>query len=82
MAQQGGTIYALTWADRVSFVLTESLILKRIVPVDVIAEGDATLAQNDDERFDADFTLMTGELQRLIADLVVALGGLQDSQRN
>ncbi len=75
------TRLALTWADRVSFVLTESLILKRIVPVDVIVEGEAAPAQNDDERFDADFTLMTGELQRLIADLVMALGGLQDGQQ-
>jgi recombination associated protein RdgC len=72
------TRLALTWRDRVSFVLTESLILKRIAPVDVIAEGEASQAQNDDERFDADFTLMTGELQQLFADLVVALGGLQE----
>ena len=71
------TRLALTWADRVSFVLTESLALKRIVAVDVIREGADAQAQNDDERFDGDFTLMTGELQRMMADLVKALGGLQ-----
>ncbi|MEO8102739.1 MAG: recombination-associated protein RdgC, partial [Betaproteobacteria bacterium] len=69
------TRLALTWADRVSFVLTESLAIKRVTPVDVIREAEDGQAQNDDERFDADFTLMTGELQRMMADLVTALGG-------
>ena len=75
------TRLALTWADRVSFVLTDALVLKRIAPVDVIRDGEDAQAQNDDERFDADFTLMTGELQRLMADLVEALGGLQNGER-
>ena len=72
------TRLALTWSDRVSFVLTESLVLKRIAPVAVIRQGENAQAQNDDERFDADFVLMTGELRGLITDLVEALGGLQD----
>lgn len=70
------TRLALTWADRVSFVLTESLVIKRVAPVDVIRETEQGQAQNDDERFDADFTLMTGELQKLLTDLVEALGGM------
>ena len=75
------TRLALTWANRVSFVLTESLVLKRIVPVDVIREGEDAQAQNDDERLDADFTLMTGELHHMMVDLVEALGGLQGGAR-
>ena len=71
------TRLALTWANRVSFVLTESWVLKRIIPVDVIREGENAQNQNDDERFDADFTLMTGELQRMLAELVETLGGLE-----
>jgi recombination associated protein RdgC len=70
------TRLALTWAERVSFVLTDTLVLKRVAPVDVIRETEDGQAQNDDERFDADFTLMTGELQRMMADLLDALGGL------
>lgn len=69
------TLLALTWADRVSFVLTEALVLKRVAPVDVIRESEGAQSQNEDERFDADFTLMTGELQHLLTDLVEALGG-------
>lgn len=74
------TRVALTWAGRVSFVLTESLILKRIAPVDVIREAEDAQAQNDDERFDGDFMLMTGELQKMLADLVEALGGAQPAE--
>jgi recombination associated protein RdgC len=69
------TRLALTWADRVSFVLTEGLDVKRLSPLDVIKEGQEGSAHNEDEQFDSDFTLMTGELSRLIDDLVLALGG-------
>lgn len=68
------TRLALTWSDRISFVLTDALSIKRIAPLDVLKENDATTA-NDDERFDTDFALMTGELGKLLHELVAALGG-------
>ena len=75
------TRLALTWADRVSFVLTESLTVKRVTPLDVLKENDGAMTQNDDERFDTDFALMTGELAKLMNDLVEALGGeMQQAQ--
>jgi recombination associated protein RdgC len=67
------TQLALTWADRVSFVLHESMSLKKIKLLDGVLE---TLG--DEERnFDADVALFTGELSRLIPDLLDALGGEQ-----
>lgn len=69
------TRLALTWADRVSFVLTEGLEIKRVSPLDVLKENQDMSAHNDAERFDSDFTLMTGELAKLMTDLVEALGG-------
>jgi len=69
------TRLALTWNDRVSFVLTETMSLKKITPLDVLKEDSAGTSKNDDERFDGDFMLMTGELNKLLADLVDALGG-------
>lgn len=75
------TRLALTWERRVSFVLTESLTLKRIAPVDVIKEGNDGVVQVEEERFDADFTLMTGELRQMIADLVEALGGVIEGEK-
>ncbi|MGV3653086.1 MAG: recombination-associated protein RdgC [Noviherbaspirillum sp.] len=69
------TRLAMTWADRISFVLTENLAIKRVTPLDVLKESNEVSSANDDERFDTDMTLMTGELARMIADLVEALGG-------
>jgi recombination associated protein RdgC len=68
------TRLAMTWAGRISFVLTESLAIKRLAPLDVLKENDAA-TRNDDERFDSDMALMTGELSRLLDALVEALGG-------
>ena len=34
-----------------------------------------TITYSDDERFDNDMMLMTGELSKMLADLVEALGG-------
>ena len=51
------TRLAMTWADRISFVLTENLDVKRVAPLDVLKEGNEAIAANDDEvrfRHDAD----------------------------
>ena len=63
----------MTWASRVSFVLTEALTLKKIKLLDVVLEG-APQSEGDDH-FDADMALVTGELRQLIPELIVALGG-------
>jgi recombination associated protein RdgC len=65
------TQLALTWAGRVSFVLTEGLTLKRLQFVDGL-ETEA----GGDEGFDADVALFSGELRRLLPELVDALGGI------
>src|SRR5690606_1312609 len=64
------TRLALTWAERISFVLTDALDIKRVSPLDILTEKQDVTAVNDDEIFDADMTLMTAELANLIADLV------------
>ncbi|MFA5664986.1 recombination-associated protein RdgC [Castellaniella sp.] len=71
------TRLALTWNDRISFVLTESLDIKRLAPLDVLQDHQDAQAANEAERLDADFALMTGELARMLDDLVAALGGLK-----
>lgn len=68
------TRLALTWDSKISFVLTESLAIKAVRPLDVMRENAASVA-NDDDRFDGDFALMSGELAKLLRDLVEALGG-------
>lgn len=67
------TQLAMTWDNRVSFVLTESMALKKIKLLDVVLEG----ASGKDEGFDTDAAIATGELRRLIPDLLEALDGEQ-----
>lgn len=70
------TRLALTWADRVSFVLTEALQLKKLVFLETVFEGaPSNPADGRDDQFDADVALATGELRKLIPDLIEALGG-------
>ncbi|MES2319966.1 MAG: recombination-associated protein RdgC [Pseudomonadota bacterium] len=66
---------ALTWSDKISFVLTDSLAIKGIKALDVIKEAPHHALSDDAERFDNDMMLMTGELSKMLADLVEALGG-------
>ena len=69
------TRLAMTWNDRISFVLTDKLLIKRLAFLDILKEEAEQSAETADEQFDIDFALMAGELARLLADLVVALGG-------
>lgn len=71
------TRLGLTWADRLSFVLTDALEIKRLTPLDILTED--TDGQSDDaaEQFDADFTLMSSEVSAMLTDLSQALGGEQ-----
>lgn len=66
------TRLALTWDNRVSLVLTDSFQVKKLAFLDVVFEGNST---KQDDGFDADVAIATGELQRLIPDLLQALGG-------
>jgi recombination associated protein RdgC len=75
--QNGMTVtrLGLTWKDRISFVLTDKLHLKRIQFLELekdVADGGETDAG---QQFDADFAVMAGELSALLGELVEALGG-------
>lgn len=71
--QQGKlpTKLALTWDDRVSFVLTEGLQIKKLAFLDSVFES----TKADEGGFDTDVAIATGELRKLIPDLIEALGG-------
>jgi len=70
------TRLALTWGDRVSFVLTEGLQIKKVAFLDTVFEAAASSpGDGKDDNFDADVTIATGELGKLIPDLLEALGG-------
>lgn len=80
-AHISGGMYAtklgLTWKDRISFILTDKLQVKRVefLAIDKDkpeGEGGEMAA---DEQFEIDFTLMAGELAQLLTQLSEALGG-------
>ena len=68
------TQLALTWNDRVSFVLTETAQVKKLKLLDVVLEG-VQEGGKDDDGFDTDAAILTGELSALLPDLLEALGG-------
>ena len=74
------TRLAMTWDNKISFVLNEKLQVKRLAFLDILKEQADGQSENEDERLDLDFALMTGEIARLLEDLVDALGGEREKQ--
>lgn len=68
---------AVTWDERLSFVLEADLAIKRIKFLDIIQEAVADV-QSEDEiaQFDLSFSLMGLEFRRLIPRLLDLFGGL------
>lgn len=69
------TQLALTWEGKVSFLLTELLVIKKIDMHGV----EENLSKDDG--FDADVAIATGELSAMWPELLLALGGELDPGR-
>lgn len=62
---------AMSWAERLSFVLDENLAVKRLKFLDLIQEQAADVEAVDDvEQFDADFSIMSAELAQFFPRLL------------
>lgn len=71
---EGGKIptkLAMAYEGRVSFTLTDTLQLKKIK----FLEGVFSTEVAEEDRFDTDTAIATGEMGKVIAELVEALGG-------
>lgn len=64
------TQLAMTWDGRISFVLSDNFTLKKIELLD-----DIFVDTDDTSGFDGDVAIATGELAKLLPDLIEALGG-------
>lgn len=70
------TRLAMSYKDRVSFMLTDTFAIKKITFLDVVFEGKDS--PEKDAAFDADAAIATGELAKLLPVLIDALGGEHD----
>ncbi|MDD1617453.1 MAG: recombination associated protein RdgC [Methylococcaceae bacterium NSP1-2] len=67
---------ALTWDDRLSFILDENLSVKRLKFLDLIQDQvTETDAHDEAARFDVDFSIMSLELANFIPRLLEIFGG-------
>ncbi|MDA1342536.1 MAG: recombination-associated protein RdgC, partial [Proteobacteria bacterium] len=67
---------ALSWADRLSFVIDKSLSIKRLRFLDLVQEQLEDIEiDGDDMRFDVDFSIMSAELGLFLPRLLELFGG-------
>jgi recombination associated protein RdgC len=76
------TRLGLTWNDRVAFVLTEKVQIKRVQFLEMSKDNASETDELDEaEQFDIDFTVMAGELAKLLDDVMMALGAEDRAQQ-
>jgi len=67
---------ALSWADRISFIIDENLSIKRLRFLDLIQDQVADIETNDEAtQFDVDFSIMSAELANFLPRLTELFGG-------
>ena len=66
---------ALTWQDRISFVLNDALDIRKLQALEIIEQNRDLSSIDDIERFDTDMALMFGEVNGLLNALTDALDG-------
>ena len=67
---------AITWGERISFILEDNLTIKRLRFLDILKEQAAeTESQDDIDRFDVDFSIMSLELASFLPRLMELFGG-------
>lgn len=73
------TRLALSWDGRITFVLSDTLQLKKLTYLDGVFDSRSAQQGDDYDPFDADVSLATGELGKALQGLFDALGGLANS---
>ena len=67
---------AVSWADRISFIVDENLSIKRLRFLDLIQDKVMDIETNDEAaQFDVDFSIMSAELANFIPRLLELFGG-------
>ena len=67
---------AVSWADRISFIIDENMAIKRLRFLDLIQDQVTDIETNDDAtQFDVDFSIMSAELANFLPRLLELFGG-------
>jgi recombination associated protein RdgC len=67
---------AISWDDRLSFIIDEHLAIKRLRFLDLIQDQAANIEASDEaEQFDVDFSIMSLELANFLPRLMELFGG-------
>ncbi|MDD5411830.1 MAG: recombination-associated protein RdgC [Methylobacter sp.] len=67
---------AVSWADRLSFIIDENMAIKRLKFLDLIQDQVADIETYDEaEQFDVDFSIMSLELSNFLPRLMELFGG-------
>ncbi|GAB4223191.1 MAG: recombination-associated protein RdgC [Gammaproteobacteria bacterium] len=69
------TQMALSWAEQIAFILQDDFAIKQLKFLeDVKAQSEDVNIESDEQRFDADFAIMSGTLREYLRELLPALG--------
>jgi recombination associated protein RdgC len=67
---------AVSWADRISFIVDENLAIKRLRFLDLIQDQVTDIETGDEAaQFDVDFSIMSAELANFLPRLIELFGG-------
>lgn len=70
------TRLAMTWNDRLSFILTDAMHIKRLSMLDIVLDSKTEQTEGIDPQ-ETDFVILSGELSQFLPALFEALGGIQ-----
>jgi recombination associated protein RdgC len=74
---------ALTWDERIGFLLNDDLSVKRLKFLDVVQDQAAEVEAADEiERFDVDFAILALELSNFVPKLMQLFGGENDQGKS
>ena len=75
------TQIAMNWDDKISFLLADDIVVKRLKYLDTFQDQAAENGSEAAEKFASNFSLMTLEFEQMTTDIINALGGEDLSDR-